>query len=172
MTKQSWQIRVRLDDVPATGMHLDLVADERERAAVRELAEVRDLPRLEAAIDVVRHRNGLRATGRISATVVQTCIITVEPLESTVEEAFDVIFAPAAAPAPATGPADEVDEPPEALVDGMADLGAVATEFLLLGIEPYPRKPGAVFAAPVDDRPRDGPFAALAKLKHKGGNEP
>ena len=30
----------------------------------------------------------------------------------------------------------------------MVDLGAVATEFLLLGIDPYPRKPGAVFEAP------------------------
>ncbi len=38
------------------------------------------------------------------------------------------------------------DEPPEPLVDGKIDLGAIATEFLLLGIDPYPRKAGAEFA--------------------------
>ena len=42
------------------------------------------------------------------------------------------------------GAADE----PEPLVDGVADLGAAATEFLLLAIDPYPRKPDAVFEPP------------------------
>ena len=51
----------------------------------------------------------------------------------------------------------------------MVDLGAVASEFLLLGIDPYPRKPGVKFEPP----PRAGdaaahPFAALEALK-KGG---
>ena len=43
--------------------------------------------------------------------------------------------------------------------------GAVATEFLLLGLDPYPRKPGAVFDAPPADDPASRPFAALAALK-------
>ena len=47
----------------------------------------------------------------------------------------------------------------------MVDLGAVATEFLLLGIDPYPRKPGAVFDAPPAGDPSSHPFAALAALK-------
>ncbi len=45
------------------------------------------------------------------------------------------------------------------------DVGAVATEFLLLAIDPYPRKPGAVFDAPKNDDPGAHPFAALAALK-------
>jgi hypothetical protein len=53
------------------------------------------------------------------------------------------------------------------MVDGTADLGAVATEFLLLGIDPYPRKPGAVFALPDEDATGDGPFAVLAKLRNQ-----
>jgi hypothetical protein len=44
------------------------------------------------------------------------------------------------------------------------DLGALATEFLLLGLDPYPRKPGAVFEPPRDNRPEPGPFAGLAGL--------
>jgi hypothetical protein len=58
------------------------------------------------------------------------------------------------------------------LHNGCVDLGAVATEYLILGVDPYPRKPGAVFAPPAAAAPRDESFAALATLKRrqdKGG---
>ncbi len=58
---------------------------------------------------------------------------------------------------------------PEPLIGGGVDLGALATEFLILGLDPYPRKPGAVFEAPQDVKPDPGPFAALAGLKEKHG---
>jgi hypothetical protein len=44
-------------------------------------------------------------------------------------------------------------------------------EFLILGIDPYPRKPDAVFDAPVVGDPKSHPFAALAALKKGGGPE-
>src|ERR1700674_4589200 len=140
------------------------------RASLAALAGVRDLPRLEAAIDVTRHRGALRATGRVYATVGQSCVITLEPLETEVDEGFEVTFALAGAAAAAAsgGKAGEAHEPPEPMVDGAADLGAIATEFLLLGIDPYPRKLGAVFASPDENMPGAGPFAALAKLKMPG----
>ena len=63
----------------------------------------------------------------------------------------------------------DAEDPPEMLRDGAVDLGAVAIEFLLLGIDPYPRKPGAVFDAPPAGDPVSHPFAALAALKKDGG---
>ncbi len=46
-----------------------------------ELARLRTLPRLEATFDLVRRgRDGLHVTGRVTATVGQTCVITLEPL--------------------------------------------------------------------------------------------
>ena len=63
----------------------------------------------------------------------------------------------------------DTEDPPEPLREGAVDLGALATEFLLLGIDPYPRKPGAVFDAPPAGDPSSHPFAALAALK-KGGD--
>ena len=56
---------------------------------------------------------------------------------------------------------------------GVIDLGAVATEFLILGIDPYPRKPGAVFAAPpaAPGEAAEHPFAALAALKSRKGGQ-
>jgi uncharacterized metal-binding protein YceD (DUF177 family) len=167
MTKSAqWHAPVRLDDVPDTGLHLDLVADAEVRAALAAVAGVLDMPRLEAAIDLTRQGGGLRATGRVSATVGQTCVVTLEPVENRVDEPIDVLFAPPAAGEVADGSeAHDTDEPPEALVNGIADLGAVAAEFLLLGIDPYPRKPGAEFAPLVEASGGAGPFAVLAKLK-------
>jgi len=169
---QPWHVPVRLEDVPETGLHLDLVADEHVRAGLAALAGVRDMPRLEAVLEVVRYGNGLRATGRVSATVGQTCVVTLEPVQNEVEEPIDVIFAPAAGDSSgedlaAEELADGIDavEPPEMLSDGIADVGVVAAEYLMLGIDPYPRKPGAEFNPPAEQGATVSPFAALAKLK-------
>src|SRR5215468_5058721 len=93
---QPWHAPVRFEDVPETGLHFDLVADESVRAGLAALAGVLGMPRLEAAIDVARHGNGLRATGRVTATVGQTCVVTLEPMENQVDEFIDVVFAPGA----------------------------------------------------------------------------
>jgi uncharacterized metal-binding protein YceD (DUF177 family) len=163
---QRWHVPVRVEDVPETGLHLDLVADENVRAGVAALAGVPDLPRLEATFDVTCHGEGLRASGRVSATVGQICVVSLEPMESEVDEAIDVVFTPPSAEDFADRNVSvEVDERPEILKDGTADLGVIATEFLLLGIDPYPRKPGAEFASPVEKSTVTSPFAALAKLK-------
>jgi hypothetical protein len=174
-----WHAPVAVEEVAETGAHFDLVADADTRAALARLVGLRDLPRLEANFDVTRQgADGLRVTGRVSATVGQSCVVTLEPIASEVEEAIDVAFLPrAAADKHATeAGAKEKEVPrevkwndPEPLIGGVIDLGALATEFLILGLDPYPRKPGAVFRPPADAEPDKGPFAALAKLK--GGQD-
>ena len=57
------------------------------------------------------------------------------------------------------------DDEPDPIVDGKIDLGALAAEFLALGLDPYPRKPGAEFAAPVAEEDDDSPFAPLDHFK-------
>jgi uncharacterized metal-binding protein YceD (DUF177 family) len=176
MAERPWSVPVALHEVPETGRHLELAADERARAAIARLVGLRSLPRLHAVFDVTRRgRDGLRVVGSVSATVGQTCVVTLEPIENEIEEAIDLVFAP---PPPSfeehgderteIRPADA----PEPLTGGVVDLGALATEFLILGIDPYPRKPDAVFAgSAVGDGPTN-PFAALAALKKKqGGSE-
>lgn len=168
-----WSLPVSIHDVPESGRRFDLAPDETVREALAKAIGLRSLPRLEASFDVTRHgRNGLRVAGQVSATVGQTCVVTVEPLDHEVAESVDLVFVPRAAAAADEGvPAESdvalaADDAPEPLIGGVVDLGVVATEFLTLGIDPYPRKPDAVFEAPraADDESAH-PFAALAALK-------
>jgi hypothetical protein len=158
--------------VPDTGQHIDLAADAQVRAAVATLAGLAALPRLEASFDVTpRGRGGLRVVGQVSATVGQTCVVTLEPIENEIDEPVDLVFVPAGEPPPAGREGGEIEVPledaPEPLVGGHVDLGVIATEFLILAIDPYPRKPDAVFHSPVAGDDLVHPFAPLAVLKQK-----
>jgi hypothetical protein len=171
-----WSVPVVVAEVPETGRRIELVPDEMQRKAIAAAAGLVELPRLEAAFDLARHgADSLRVAGRVAATVIQRCVVTLEPIENEVEEAVDLLFQPEAdtsiAPAAEGGGYRDVDaaDPPETH-NGVVDLGAVATEFLLLGLDPYPRKPGAVFDAPAAGDAAGHPFAALAALK-KGDGE-
>ncbi len=166
-----WQVPVAVDDIPETGQHFDLVAEAAVREAVARLVGLRDLTRLEASFDVKRRGSGgLHVTGLVSATVGQNCVVTLEPLTNEIEEAVDLVFLPQPAPAPEqaeTEPHEAKWRDPEPLLGGIVDLGALAVEFLILGVDPYPRKADAVFEPPQNRTPEAGPFAALAKLsKH------
>ena len=169
IAKIPWSHPVRRDDVPETGLHLDLVADDATRAAIAGVAGIKALPRLAATFDVARQGAGLKVIGEVVATVEQTCVVTLEPLTSELREPIDLAFVQPHAGEPAEEAADDIDpgseDEPETLVDGVADLGLVATEFLLLAIDPYPRKPGAVFEAPKTADDGGHPFAALEALK-------
>jgi hypothetical protein len=168
---EGWHVSVRREDVPETGQHLEIEADEEVRARLAVLAGVPAVPQLGISADVTRHGEGLRAVGRLTARVAQTCVVTLEPIENTIDEPFDILFLPqdVAGAVPARPDPKEVDDTREPLVNGAADLGAVATEFLLLGIDPYPRKPGAEFSGPAEDRAADSPFASLSRLKDRDG---
>ena len=162
-----WQVPVAVEDVAETGARFDLVANAQVRAAVARMANLRDLPRLEANFDVTRRGAGLHVAGRVSATVGQLCIVTLEPLVNEVEEAIDLLFMPqptAEREDGEVGTRGESADETEPLIGGLVDLGALAIEFLILGLDPYPRKPGAVFQPP-EAKPYESPFAALASLR-------
>jgi len=159
---------VALEDIPETGMHFEIDAPEPARSEIVPLAGVRELPRLSAVFDLSRRNAGVRVTGQVSARVGQTCVVTLEPIENDLEEQVDLMFSSASTGASQTDTND--DGPPEPLVDGKLDLGAIATEFLLLGIDPYPRKAGVEFAPVIVDDGSAKPFAALEALKKRLGS--
>ena len=164
MDKTPWSVPVSVEDIPETGLHMEIDAPAVARAALAQLANVRELPELSAVFDLTRRGAGAHVAGRVRARVGQTCVVSLEPIENTIDEDVDVVFAP---PSAAAGGADE---PPEALSNGTLDLGALASEFLLLAIDPYPRKAGVEFAPPKAEEGGERPFAALEALKKRMGS--
>ena len=70
---EAWHVSVRREDVPDTGQHLEIEADQEVRARLAVLAGVLGVPHLGISADVRRHGEGLRATGRLTARVTQAC---------------------------------------------------------------------------------------------------
>lgn len=168
---------VDVESVGASPVHLDIHADAEERAGLCRRFGLVELPSLSARITLERDAAGTtRLSGRLKADVVQTCVVSLEPVRSTIDARVERIFSPnvetGAESAEEIFLAPEDDEPAEELADGFVDVGEVVAETLGLEIDPFPRAPGAVFAgaetAPPDAREgieNTGPFSALAKLK-------
>jgi uncharacterized metal-binding protein YceD (DUF177 family) len=169
-----------VDSVGEGGLRLNLAASPAECAALAELDGLAAIKDLHVDADVARRgRDRLKVAGRVKAVVTQICVVTLEPFDAEVDEAFEVEFAPQAEAEAAhdqamaeieaahdkAGALADQPDPPDPIIDGKIDLGALASEFLALGLDPYPRKPGVEFEPVIEDDGRPSPFAALAKLK-------
>lgn len=100
----------------------------------------------------------IAASGTLAARVVQTCVVTLEEFEATVQDEFAIRFVPAGQETEDPDPESE-DEIP--YTGGVLDLGEAAAEQLGLALDPYPRMPGAELPA-AQDEASPHPFAALA----------
>ncbi|MEW6639949.1 MAG: DUF177 domain-containing protein [Pseudomonadota bacterium] len=176
-----WSLRVAVDQIPDTGLHEVLSADEAQRAAMARLAGLRGIAEAQASFDLRPVGRGqIHVTGRVTGRVGQTCVVTLEPLENAIDEPVDLLFAPedqvAAIVKAMEQEAEATDEdldPPEAITDGTIDLGKLAADVLFLGIDPYPRQSGVVFEPVVTaEDPESHPFAALKALKEGAAAKP
>ena len=167
-----WRAFVPVAQIPDSGLHRDIVADEATREAMAQGANVISMPSAHASFDLSPRSGGrVQVRGRVQARVAQLCVVTLEPLENDIDEEVDLIFAPVEQIPELAEPADsdedyEMVEPPEPIENGVIDLGRLATDMIYLAIDPYPRKAGAVFAHETTAAdPEDHPFAALKALK-------
>jgi len=166
----SWPFEVRLGAVQRGAINIRLGPDEAVRKALARQLHLVSLDRLEADIGLAAWMDGAELTGWIKATVVQTCSITAEPLESQIDAGFSVRMVPEGSPniPQAEGVEIEIDaeadDAPDVLESDVIDVSQYVVEHLSLELDPFPRKPGAVFEPPEDTTPLS-PFAALAKLR-------
>ena len=142
-----------------------LEATGEERRLVAEFLKIPAVHSLFGEFEVTGNRRRAKVTGRVSGRVSQTCVVTLEPFESDIAEDVDLTFAEERDNLSPEEIERRKIDPPDEIVDGKIDLGAVMTEFLALGLDPYPRKPGVDFEPITDDKAEDSPFAALGKLK-------
>jgi uncharacterized metal-binding protein YceD (DUF177 family) len=166
---------VRVETIRQRGSDVIVAPDERQRHAIAAALDIASLERLEGRYVLSRNGDEVRLDGRIVAALHQLCVVTLDPFPVTLDVPVSLGFAPAA-DAPSSRQSDSGDEidiefaldgddPPEPIVDGVIDLGAMTVEFLSLALDPYPRKPGASFDRPAPADATESPFAALAKLK-------
>jgi hypothetical protein len=169
-----WRVPVTVAQIPDTGLHRDIEADSAVRAALADVAGLREIVSASASLDVTPKGGGrFHVSGRVRARVGQTCVVSLDPIENDINEEIDLIFAPpeqipemADLVDEAAASDEEIPDPPEPIQNGIIDLGRVTTDALFLGIDPYPRRRDAVFEPPVvADDPEDHPFAALKALK-------
>jgi hypothetical protein len=173
-TSNPWSVPIAVIQIPETGVARDIEAGPQEREAMATLGGLLGVASAKASLLLTPIKGGyVHVTGRVWGRVGQTCVVTLDPIESDFDEDIDLMFAP---PSQIRELAESVDEdiesdeetpdPPEPIENGFIDLGRLATDALFLGLDPYPRKPDAVFEPPVEHiDPDEHPFAALKALK-------
>jgi uncharacterized metal-binding protein YceD (DUF177 family) len=162
----------------ADAFPFDIAPTPAEAAAIARLLGARDIRKLRFKGALSRlPKGGWRLEATLGATAVQTCVVTLDPVTTRVDQPVTRTFLPAAATASAEVVVDLDDDEIEPLGDRI-DLGLVAIEALALALPNYPRRPGATLGpasaaghgvAPLDEAELK-PFAALAALRGKSGH--
>lgn len=172
-TKPPLSRPVLVASLPDEGLEVTVKTTAAERAALAAADGLVELVALDGRFTLTPERSGQGVTvlGEVHASVVQTCTVSLDPFPSELREKVDVLFVSEsrAAEWAKTQKGDdegEDDDPPDVIVDGRIDLGTLTAEFLALGLDPYPRKPGVTFEShDPADAADPSPFAALARLK-------
>ncbi|HYB06315.1 MAG TPA: DUF177 domain-containing protein [Methyloceanibacter sp.] len=152
-------------------------ANRAEREAIAALLDLVALDRLSFTFRSHRRGEGrLGLRGTLCASVTQTCVVSLEPVESTIEVPVEIEFWPYHL---IEDRAETVDEAtshgtldwPEPIVDHKIDLGTVIYETLATALDPYPKREGVSFewsdanVEAVRAEKTEGPFGALKRLK-------
>ncbi|MEQ9329195.1 MAG: DUF177 domain-containing protein [Rhodospirillales bacterium] len=121
-----------------------------------------------------RRRDIVRLSAKVRAIVVQTCVVSLEPVESVIETELKRSFGAVEEDSGEIDIDPLSEDPPEPMENGAVPVGNCIIEQILLEIDPYPRKQGLEFVDIVEDDEDDtgtgkpaSPFAALATLKDK-----
>ncbi|MFD1610380.1 YceD family protein [Sphingomonas tabacisoli] len=158
------------DTVSESPRTLEIGADEAERRKLAGRFRLVALDRLAATVTLARRAGIIHADGRVMADLVQSCVVTGEPLPAHIDAPFSVRYVPET-PGPAGEEEVELSEEDcdtLPLENGRIDLGELAAETLALALDPYPRAPDADLTLDESDTETDtGPFAALKALKDR-----
>lgn len=139
-------------DLPAAGRPFQIKAPAEE---CRELARRFNLLAIEVLTveGVLRPEASgrrVRVEGRLVADVVQTCVVSLDPVPARIDVSFERLYGWDVDDEAEEGP-EEIhldlasELPAERLTSDTLDLGEMVAEQLALELDPYPRKPGALF---------------------------
>jgi uncharacterized metal-binding protein YceD (DUF177 family) len=173
-----------VDPWPEAGIDVDVDADPAERQALArrfDLLEVRSL-RAHGRIERLEQPAELVFRGWLAADVVQTCVLSLEPVPATIRQAIERRYRPGSAAADRERlqpkgaiDLDDEDEEVEPVNGREIDLGEAIAEEFGLALDPYPRALGAAAIEPEALGPHvslgqaepEKPFAALRQLREE-----
>ncbi len=152
---------------------------EATRTEMGEIAGMLDLRGLEGLGMTYRlTRTGarrFRLKGALKGKVTQTCVVSLEPIESHLDVPVEAEFWPwemiaAHEEGEVEHKSAATSDWPEPINDGKIDLGSIIYETLATALDPYPKKEGVSFAwsegaETPGPKTKTSPFAALGALK-------
>ncbi len=187
-----WSSPIAVSEIPPHGADVVIEANPGQLEALATLNGIVALSSAAARLHIAhRGKDGLHVTGEVTARATLTCVVSLDDFEAAIVEPVDVEFVTPRNTRPvrahdertsrrrreARPPIDDEEEgmedldAPDEIVGGRIDLGALASEFLTLGIDPYPRKPGAAFDEPGPPPATVSPFAPLGARKADPGDK-
>jgi uncharacterized metal-binding protein YceD (DUF177 family) len=166
---------LRVDEVKE-GEECSIDINRAERETIAALLDLVALDDLRFTFRFRRRGEGrLALHATLAATVTQTCVVSLEPVECTLEVPVEIEFWPRHL---IEDRAETIDEAashntldwPEPIVDGKIDVGPVIYDTLATGLDPYPKREGVSFqwserAEDTGAERPESPFAALKRLK-------
>ncbi len=177
-SKSAFSYPVKVGHISANPVTVHVSANDAELRALAELWRVDGVSSLDADLQIARwKKDGVKIKGEVRAHIVQTCVVTLEPVESHIREQVEAILVPEGSRLARQADTDggemivDPDGPdlPDTFTGDTIDAGAVVSEHVALAIDPYPRKPGAAFGERIEssaaDDERPNPFAVLKDWK-------
>jgi uncharacterized metal-binding protein YceD (DUF177 family) len=160
-----------LAEIGENGLERERRASEAERAALAHALDITAVTDLRASYVIQPLGRGrYRLAGEIEAGVIQSCVVTLEPVPGRIAERFEAEFMPAPELARAEGHHEEMEALAaadlEPIVHDRIEVGRIVYEHVAAALDPYPRKAGASLEQAVPEAgERESPFAVLSKLK-------
>ncbi len=162
-----------LSDLSQAGAEVTVAAKPEDLPGLAKWAGVDSVKKFSATVTLRRlSQSRFDFDANFTAIVVQSCVVTLEPVESRITRQItrELQLAPRL-------PRDEAgeltlaagdDDVPETIMSLDYDLAAPLLEEFVLAIDPYPRKAGVAFTPPVEpEAPQSSPFAVLKALKDR-----
>lgn len=173
VTEAEFSRAIPVSEIGAGAFERRIEADADERAALAKRFELVALGQLKATLSVRSDGDAIVAEGRFQAEVVQSCVVSGDPVPAMLDEPVLVRFITDGAHAPDAEIELEAEDCDTMFFDGKTiDLGEAVAQSLLLALDPFPRGPNAdayLKEAGVKGEDEAGPFGALAALKDKLG---
>ncbi len=165
---------------------LDIKADEKECSDLAKRFQIKQINMFEANCMISRldkkQVGDFQLKGKLFASVIQQCVMTLDDIEEKIEEDFLIIFCNGTDPSDEnSGTADlEIDpndDDIEYIGSPNVDIGEYLAEYLSLALNPYPKRSKIDRSAlgyeilsddqELFEEEKKNPFGVLADLKHK-----